>query len=309
MPKVSIVIPVYNVEEYLRDCLDSIINQTLKDIEIICINDGSTDNSLQILEEYAQKDNRIILLEQENQGQGIARNNGIAIAKGKYIGFVDSDDFISKDYFKALYETIILEDSDIVFTDNIIEFENKNQIKEQKNKKRSKTASIIVTPQVVDKYMHNCVIWTKLYKTSMLKENNIYFVSKLKYEDLLYYYAVMIYSKRISFCNEGVYYYRKNPAGTTRKAKTEDNLDMLKIFEEIYKLFDKNNLLNTYELPYSWLIYRKTQNPNYKRYREEILKLIDKLNLSKEDFKKNSKLKAMLYAPTRFIYILLKNLF
>ena len=102
MVKVSVVIPVYNVEGYLEECLDSVINQTLEDIEIICINDGSTDNSLEILEEYAKKDNRIKILNQENQGISATRNNGLKICKGKYICFLDSDDYLE---LNALMET------------------------------------------------------------------------------------------------------------------------------------------------------------------------------------------------------------
>ena len=92
MPKISVIIAVYNVEKYLRQCLDSVVNQTLKDIEIICIDDGSTDNSPKILERYANKDDRIKIITQQNQGQSVARNKGIEVAKGKYISFQDSDD-------------------------------------------------------------------------------------------------------------------------------------------------------------------------------------------------------------------------
>ncbi len=101
--KVSIIVPVYNVEKYLKRCLDSLISQTLKDIEIICVNDGSKDNSDKILEEYARKDSRIIIINQENQGISVARNNGMDIAKGKYVGFVDSDDWVDSDFFEKLY--------------------------------------------------------------------------------------------------------------------------------------------------------------------------------------------------------------
>ena len=92
--KISVIVPVYNVEKYLKRCLNSLVNQTYTNIEIICVNDGSKDNSLNILNEYAQKDNRIVVISQENQGQGIARNKGLEIAKGDYIGFIDPDDFI-----------------------------------------------------------------------------------------------------------------------------------------------------------------------------------------------------------------------
>ena len=94
MPKISVIVPIFNVEKYLKECLESIINQTFKDIEIICINDGSTDNSLDILNQYAEKDNRIKVITQSNQGLSAARNTGIKYANGEYISFIDSDDYI-----------------------------------------------------------------------------------------------------------------------------------------------------------------------------------------------------------------------
>ena len=92
--KISVIIPIYNTAQYLRQCLDSVIHQSLKDIEIICVDDGSTDNSLQILQEYAKKDKRIIILQQENQGAGVARNYGMKVATAEYLSFLDSDDFL-----------------------------------------------------------------------------------------------------------------------------------------------------------------------------------------------------------------------
>ena len=105
MPKISVIIPVYNVEKYLPKCLDSLINQTLSDIEIICINDCSTDNSLEILEEYASKDERIKIIDlKENQGAAAARNKGLEIAKGEYLGFVDPDDYVDLNFYEELYK-------------------------------------------------------------------------------------------------------------------------------------------------------------------------------------------------------------
>ena len=124
-PKVSVIIPVYNAEKYLRKCLNSIINQTLKDLEIVCIDDGSTDSSLSILNEYAKKDNRFVILTQENEGHPKARCAGINIAKGEYIGFVDADDFINKKYYKSLYESAKKYGADISMTDNVILYDKK----------------------------------------------------------------------------------------------------------------------------------------------------------------------------------------
>ena len=101
--KVSVIVPVYNCEKYLKKCLDSLVNQTLKDIEIICVNDGSTDNSGRILEEYT--DSRIKIITKENGGLSSARNAGIAVAKGEYLGFVDSDDWVDLDFYEKLYNT------------------------------------------------------------------------------------------------------------------------------------------------------------------------------------------------------------
>lgn len=105
MPKVSIIIPVYNVEKYLRECLDSVIQQTLQDIEIICVNDGSTDNSLQILKEYAQNDSRIKIIDKPNSGYGQTMNVGMQNATGEYIGIVEPDDYVELDMFETLYNT------------------------------------------------------------------------------------------------------------------------------------------------------------------------------------------------------------
>ena len=113
-PIVSVLIPVYNVEKYLERCLESLINQTLTQIEIVCVNDGSTDNSLKILEEYSKKDSRIVIVNKPNGGLPSARNAGLDVAKGKYVGFVDSDDYVQTDMFEKLYQTAEREKSDIV---------------------------------------------------------------------------------------------------------------------------------------------------------------------------------------------------
>ena len=113
MEKVSIIVPVYNVEKYLECCLESLINQTLKDIEIICVNDGSTDNSGKILENYAAKDNRIKVIHQVNGGQAAARNNGLNAVNGKYINFIDSDDWVDLDFIEKLYDAAERNSADI----------------------------------------------------------------------------------------------------------------------------------------------------------------------------------------------------
>ena len=114
MPKVSVIIPVYNVEKYLVECLNSVTNQTLKDIEIICVNDGSTDNSADILDNYAQKDSRIIVIHKENEGVSVARNLGIDKSTGEYLMFVDSDDILTLTACQKAYDTVTKDNSDML---------------------------------------------------------------------------------------------------------------------------------------------------------------------------------------------------
>ena len=111
-PKISVIVPVYNVEKYLRKCIDSLTNQTLKDIEIILVNDGSTDNSGSIIDEYAKQDKRVIAIHKENGGQSSARNMGLDIAKGKYVGFIDSDDWIELDMYENMYLALVKGNAD-----------------------------------------------------------------------------------------------------------------------------------------------------------------------------------------------------
>ena len=127
MPKVSVIVPVYNVEEYLERCLDSLVNQTLKDIEIIIVNDGSTDGSKEIIQKYLNKYKNIVYLEKENGGLSSARNYGIPYAKGEYIGFVDSDDYVELTMYEKMYNKAIEEKSDMVECDFIWEYPNKKR--------------------------------------------------------------------------------------------------------------------------------------------------------------------------------------
>ena len=129
MPKFSVILPVYNVEKYLRECLESLVNQTLKDIEFICVNDGSTDSSLDILNEYAKKDSRFVIINQHNQGQGVARNNALAVAKGEYVAFVDPDDWVETNMFEELYLKFKETNVDVIQFNFKVCFEKSGEIK------------------------------------------------------------------------------------------------------------------------------------------------------------------------------------
>ena len=173
MVKVSIVLPIYNVEKYLPKCLNSLINQTLKDIEIICVNDESMDNSLQILEMYAQNDDRIKIINQPNSGPGVARNNGIHVANGEYIAFCDPDDWIDENAYEYLYNTAKANKADVVEYDVAVHEEKNGKIKIKNNLYDTNIVNIKEKPQLL--FRGILASWNKLCLTKLIKENNILF--------------------------------------------------------------------------------------------------------------------------------------
>lgn len=247
--KVSIIVPVYNVENYLSECLDSICNQTLEDIEIICINDGSSDDSLKILEEYSKKDDRIVVISKENGGQGIARNLGINLAKGEYIGFVDSDDWIEPDMFEKLYDKAHKNNLDVnmcrlsLFDEKTGNFDNSTWYYGLKHFDRLKNdifdysdtidflTSISVTPV------------NKIYKRNFLINNNLKFAEDLIFEDEAFFYAMFFKASKISLIKEELYYYRINRINST-VTNTNNNKDIISIYKIIRNFLKKNGFRN-----------------------------------------------------------------
>ena len=218
--KISVIVPVYNVEKYLPKCLESIINQSFKDIEIICVNDGSTDSCLNILKSYQKKDKRIVILEQENQGVASSRNNGLNLAKGEYIYFVDSDDWLDENLLTKVYKNIIENDTDIVSFDCYNVYE----------------ASVVVNrriPAFLKKYKNevfnfndfkdvayqNCTAWSKVYKKDFLLKNNLKFPDGCRFsEDAIFWFDVLAANPKISLLNECLYYYRKRQDSLTQRS-------------------------------------------------------------------------------------------
>ena len=173
MSKISVIVPVYNVEKFIKRCLDSIINQTTKDLEIILVNDGSTDNSGKICDEYAKLDNRITVIHKENGGISSARNIGLDVATGEWIAFVDSDDYIEKDMYEVLYKTAIEKNVDIcacffkyLTVDNKILFNLTQEQLDMNGKYNSKEFLELIYK---DEYMNGiCVAtWNKIYKKNI----------------------------------------------------------------------------------------------------------------------------------------------
>ena len=229
MPKVSVIIPVYNVEPYLRNCLDSVINQTLKDIEIICINDGSTDNSLSVLNEYKSKDNRIVVIDKKNEGVAITRNLGIKIVSGDYISFIDADDYLETNtFYEKLYTCALETNSDIVkgnykFNNQVLNVVN-NKIKENKIYFIAEFASAI-------------------YKTAFIKNNDIKFPILSDMEDPNFAFKCAIYANKIEIVDDANYVIVENPNSITRKKNSYSQLmDKLKGLKLLIKIANNSNI-------------------------------------------------------------------
>lgn len=255
MPHISIILPVYNVAQFLPQCLDSLINQTLHNLEFICINDGSTDNSQFIIEQYIQKDSRIKLINQTNRGQGYARNRGIEVASGKYIGFVDPDDWVETNMFEELYNLAEKYHADIAECNYEHYFNNGNE-----TKKINGDIQIITTRNAITDYEKyhpwqlipesllinhpNSALWNKIYKKSFIQSNHIYFAEGRFAEDNPFIIHYRICNPLNVQTAKVLYHYRHRESSAVNTMSTNRfdfflSIDKIKQTLVQYKLFEQ----------------------------------------------------------------------
>lgn len=252
-PKVSIIVPVYNEEGNICRCLDSLLAQTLDEIEIIAINDGSIDKSFDILKEYAKKDSRVIVIDKQNSGVSLARNIGIRAASGEYIGFVDSDDWVDLNMYEELYSSAIGDKADIVMCSYIREFGSHSKIKKfglpekvyfHQEEVRSKVMRRLVgplneeitNPEFLDAWG---TVWSKLYRSEIIKRNKIEFIDIHQIgtnEDLLFNIYASYFSNTFVFINKPYYHYwRANENSFT----SGYNPDLIGQWFRLYSLIER----------------------------------------------------------------------
>lgn len=301
--KVSVVVPIYNNEKYLDKCLDSLVNQTLKDIEIICVNDGSTDSSLSIIEKYAEIDSRVVIVNQVNQGQSVARNSGIKIAQGEYIGFLDSDDWADFTMFEKLYNQAKDLDTDITMCSitTFNELTNEYSITDPYMTldlfpKSFENRSFTVN-ETFDFIFRICVTpWNKIYRTEFLRKKNIKFVEKLNFEDNVFCIETMLKSNSMSVLKEPLVFYRSASLTSYSHSNKYDEkkLDFFKILELEENLLKDCGVWNELK---KYFIFHKEKTLLY--WLKKINTLVVKANYL---FKLCITMPSILYYPLKVLY-------
>ena len=223
-PLISVVVPIYKVEEYINKCLDSIINQTYKNLEIILVDDGSPDNCGKICDDYVKKDKRIKVIHKINGGLSDARNKGIEKAKGEYITFIDSDDYIEKEYVELLYKTIIEEDSDIAIGSHTVLYETGMELKKATGEK-----TLLTPKKVLERILYDDNIdysaWAKLYKIELFKK--IKYPKGRLFEDAATTYKLIDSSKKIAINSKSIYNYIIRNNSITNAAFSKKKMDLI----------------------------------------------------------------------------------
>lgn len=264
MIAVSVIIPVYNAEKYLRDCLEGVINQTLTSLEIICVDDGSADGTAKILEEYQKKDRRIQVIRQENSGAGVARNTGMAAAKGEYLSFLDADDKFEKDMLQAAYESIKTHEADICafaadsFDANTGESAsynaafNKRYIPETDPFDPSAEGFRETVLQ-----MFNGVPWNKMFKSSFIRTTGLRFQPLRTTNDAYFVYTALCKAKRIATLDRILIHRRKNDANSLTQTRDRSCLCFYEALKAIQDTLKESGIYGTFERTF---INRALQN-------------------------------------------------
>lgn len=312
---VTIIIPIYNVEKYVEKCLDSVIKQSYKNIEIILINDGSTDLSGKICEKYAKIDKRIKYIDKKNEGVSKTRNLGIKMATGSFVIFVDADDYISEKCVETLYQQIIYNNADISICGNVDLYEKKYKKSNRLTCKKIMSSREALKELLDEKYFTS-VIWAKIYRRKII--NNIFFDNNLEIaEDLDFLYRTINAANTVSIdTNNVVYYYRIRENSATTDMYSESWKKEIKLCENIIKDIEKkdNNRLKIYAIKryirinctcmIKILIYSPTDKKEYNMLKKNIKKYFwIFMTNNKIEIKKKIKLVLVMYFKNILKYI------
>lgn len=294
--KVSIIMPVYNVEKYIEKSLNSLVNQSLKDIEIIVVNDGSPDNSQKIIDEFVKKyPDKVKSFIKENGGQGSARNFGLTKASGEYIGYVDSDDFVELDMYEKMYNKAKEKDSDIVICGSY-------NVDEITGNRKQDIDRLLFDDYKVNAFFGRMAVWNKIYKKEILEKNELEFRSKVWYEDLDFTIKALSNAEKIDYVNEPFYDYLIREGSTMNNSNVDRNLEIFLAFNQIInnkKLKKYKDVIEYLAIDHIYIsavvrIINAKVDKNKKK--EVINKLLLYMNDNFKNFRKN-----------KYIYLLPRN--
>lgn len=288
--KLSIIVPVYGVEKYIDKCLNSLVKQSLKEIEIIVVNDGTKDNSQKIIDKYVKKyPDKIKSYIKENGGQGSARNYGLKKTTGEYIGYVDSDDFVEKDMYKKLYNKAKENNYDIVVCGNY-------NVSEDYQNKNIDTFINNYNTDLENIFFGKMAVWNKIYKRDILIKNKLEFKEKVWYEDLAFTLKAIMNSNTFAFIDEPLYDYLIREGSTMNNSNVQRNLEILDAFNDILsyiqhnkkeEYFSKIEFLAIDHIYISAIVRVLKAEADDKVKRETINKLIDYMNKKFPNYKNN----------------------
>lgn len=300
MPKVSVIVPIYNVEKYLEKCINSLLSQTLEDIQIILVNDGSKDNSGNIAKEYEQNNkDRVIYVEKENGGLSDARNYGLKYANGDFIAFLDSDDYIEKNAYEEMYNKAIEENADYVECDFIWEFPNKIRVDKQYPYKNKKEMLSFV----------RVVAWNKLIKRQLIIDNNLEFPKGLRYEDVEFTYKLIPFINKFAYVDKPFIHYVQRE-GSIANVQNERTAEIFTVLDNVIEFYKKNNIYEEYrnELEYNYARYllcsslKRMCKIKDKTIREKLLtESWERLNLNFPNWKENVILKTVNIGKNKYM--------
>lgn len=275
-PLMSIIIPVYNAEKYLEKCINSILDQTYTNYEVILVNDGSVDNSKEIIERFKKEDKRIVSIHKKNGGVSSARNAGLSIAVGEFVFFIDADDYLESDYIEYFYNLInYCEGLDMAMNYNKFSIHNQKQVKEEKVEllDSEKVMEYIYTGKI------NVAVWNKIYRRSFLEKNHISFNKDIWYgEGMLFNMLCLQYTNQVAVGNKCVYHQVYNYSSAMREFKLDSNLCGLRSLDLQRKCWKRENkvVLNSWKF-HKWcfnmsilkgIIKSKTKDKYKKEYKK-----------------------------------------
>lgn len=299
-PLLSVIVPIYNVAPYLKECLDSVISQTYQNLQIILINDGSRDESEKIAQEYLS-DSRVELVSVQNGGLSKARNIGLDRAKGEYVYFIDSDDYIAKGFLQEMVEIAQRFEVEFVCNDQIVSF----GINEAKYKQREEPKEAKIDSQSI---RLGGAVWRCLFAKSLLQRSGVRFLEGKIYEDEAFLYMVLPFLNRfVRYCGEA-YFYRQRENSIINNHKKFRSYDLLDVFEAIYRFYQEKGFLQRLDPPYYFLYKSAYKYKNEIEYLNKAKKLAKHLCISPQGIKDRERimLYALLFLPPSGFFVFIR---